>query len=293
MSGLHARRYGPTIPARTLRVLAADGCVLNVHVLREAKSDSVLPMVFIHALAMEGNMWQGVADALDNLSPQLHSAMYAIDCRGHGASDASDKSFTTTEFATDLSRVLNAVNASRAHLIGCSMGGTVALAFAGRFPLRVASLTVIDATAWYGPDAPANWENRASAALNVGMTSLVEFQLARWFSPNFLAEQPELVRQSVDIFVANRVSEYAKSCRMLGHADERAALAAYTGPAAIVVGEEDYATPLTMAQDIAARLSGATLTVIPGTRHYTPLEAPRLVAACIADVINRAEALTT
>ncbi len=245
-------------------------------------------MLFVHALAMDGNLWQGVTEALDGANPELQGALYAMDCRGHGASEAGDSSFTAKGFAQDISDVLDAVGAPRAHLIGCSMGGTVALACAGQFPARIASLTVIDATAWYGPHAPEHWEKRAVAASADGMAALVEFQLARWFSPAFLAAQPELARQAVDVFVANRVPAYVQSCRMLGQADVRSGLSAYTGPAAVVVGEEDYATPLAMAQDIASHMVNATLTVIPGTRHYTPLEAPQAVAACIAQVVNRA-----
>ncbi len=290
MTASPRRHYGPRVPPRQLRITAADGCTLNIRVLRETRSASALPMLFVHALAMDGNMWQGVAEALDDLHPELQGALYAMDCRGHGASEASDSGFTTTGFAQDISDVLDAVGATRAHLIGCSMGGTVALACAGHFPSRLASLTVIDATAWYGPDAPAHWEKRAVAASADGLSSLVEFQRARWFSPAFLVEQAELVREAVDVFACNRVPAYVQSCRMLGQADVRAGLSAYTGPAAVVVGEEDYATPLAMSQDIASRLVQASLTVIPGTRHYTPLEAPQAVAACIAQVANRAVA---
>ena len=119
--------------------------------------------------------------------------MISMDCRGHGASDAPAGTYTTDRFAQDIADVATALGAERLHLVGCSMGGTVALAFAGTYPERLASLTVIDATAWYGAEAPRNWEGRAQAALKDGMASLVEFQRARWFSPEFLADNNDLV----------------------------------------------------------------------------------------------------
>ena len=278
------RRYGPSTVARQIRTEALDGCALTVRVLREAVSDAAAPVLFIHALAMDGDMWQGVVDALTGEHPQIQGAMLGLDCRGHGLSGTSDGAFTSAQFAQDILAVLDAVKAPRAHLVGCSMGGTVALAFAGRYPERVASLTVVDSTAWYGADAPEKWEQRAKTALSEGLGALIEFQKSRWFNPKFLDEQPELVRQTVAVFLANRVAAYASSCHMLGHADERAAMTAYKGPAAIVVGEEDYATPLAMSQWMTDQLANATLTVIPGARHYTPLEAPSQVAGCIAAV---------
>lgn len=74
---------------------------------------------------------------------------------------------------------------------------------------------------------------------------------------------------------------------MLGQADERERLHRFTGPVSVVVGAEDYATPIAMGQDIADRMTDARLTVVPGTRHYTPLEAPDAIASCIADTIAR------
>lgn len=49
-------------------------------------------------------------------------------------------------------------------------------------------------------------------------------------------------------------------------------------PAAIIVGEEDYATPLAMAQALHDGIAGSTLTVLPGARHLTPLEVPDRIA---------------
>lgn len=289
MTSIALRRYrGDTAP-KNITVTAEDGCQLNIRVLREPVIEAAIPLVFVHALAMDGDMWQGVADALARTPGARDGGMYALDCRGHGASESSDSDFTTSRFARDLADVMDALGASRAHIVGCSMGGTVALAFAGQYSSRAASLTVIDTTAWYGPEAPANWEKRAQAAVANGMGSLVDFQLARWFSPAYLKQQPDLVRESVGVFTANRVLAYASTCRMLGHADERMALANYTGPVAVVVGEDDYATPLTMAEDVASRLVNSKLTVIPGTRHYTPLEAPQAIAACINEAIDRFE----
>lgn len=288
MSAISLRRYGPAVPANRLHVVASDGCEINVRILRKPTSKSAVPLVFVHALAMDGDMWHGVAEELACSGRMSEAAMYAVDCRGHGDSGTSESAFKTQRFAEDLSNVLDAIGSAQAHVIGCSMGGTVALALAGNFPDRVASLTVVDCTAWYGPEAASNWETRAQTALSGGMQALVDFQLARWFSPAFLQQEPGLVRESLAVFNANRVAAYANSCRMLGHADERQKLRNFLGPVAVVVGEEDYATPPAMAEDIASRMANAKLTVIAGTRHYTPLEAPGAVAACIEDAISRA-----
>ncbi len=50
-------------------------------------------------------------------------------------------------------------------------------------------------------------------------------------------------------------------------------------PVRIEVGEEDYATPVAMAQALHRGIAGSTLTVIPNARHLTPLECPERIAA--------------
>lgn len=66
---------------------------------------------------------------------------------------------------------------------------------------------------------------------------------------------------------------------MLGAADLRRALAGIRAPTAVLVGEEDYATPVAMAQALHQGIAGSTLTVLKNARHLTPLEQPDAVAA--------------
>jgi len=66
---------------------------------------------------------------------------------------------------------------------------------------------------------------------------------------------------------------------MLGAADLRQALGAIRVPTAVLVGEEDYATPIGMAQALHHGIQGSTLGVLKNARHLTPLEKPDEIAA--------------
>ncbi|MEO6017421.1 MAG: alpha/beta fold hydrolase [Polaromonas sp.] len=285
MSQQHILQQAPSAAQRVepvLMVVTSDGCKLALHLLRTGAKDAE-PLVLLHALAMDASMWLQVVNYLHTEGP-----IYGLDCRGHGASDKPAGPYATACFAQDVAEVLDQLGANRAHIAGCSMGGTVALAFAGRYPERVASLSVIDCTAWYGDDAATAWEGRAQRALNEGLASLIPFQQERWFSPVFCQTHPKNLASAVDVFMSNDVEAYAESCRMLGRADERQHIRLYTGPAVVVVGEADYATPVTMATEIVNRLPSAELAILDGLRHYTPIEAPERVAAWIAHAIFRA-----
>lgn len=234
-----------------------------------------------HSLAMDHAFWAPVAA---RLAP--HATVLTWDCRGHGASGKPQGPYTAEQFADDLADIFAAIGWSSAVVGGASMGGTVTLAFAGRHAGKVKGLGLFDTTAWYGPDAPQQWAERADKALAAGLGALVGFQRTRWFSDAFRDAHPDVVQACVDVFLNNDVHAYAETCRMLGAADLRQVLPAIAVPTRIVVGEEDYATPPAMAQALHAAIAGSTLTVYAGGRHLTPLETPDRIADELRSIIE-------
>jgi 3-oxoadipate enol-lactonase len=176
----------------------------------------------------------------------------------------------------------------KAVVAGSSMGGSVALAFTAGHPERVSGLAQIDTTAFYGPDAPKAWAQRAQAAKDKGLASLIDFQLTRWFGDDFKAKHPEVVQACVDTFLKNDVAAYAETCRMLGDFDLRSRLPHFKMPVGIVVGDEDYATPPAMAEEMNAAIPHSTYRVLEKARHLTPLERPDEVTEEILKVVKAA-----
>jgi 3-oxoadipate enol-lactonase len=180
------------------------------------------------------------------------------------------------------------VNWPRVTLAGCSMGACVAQAFAGGYPDRVQALALIDTTAWYGPTAPKDWRERAATAAAKGFQALSAFQATRWVSDAFREAHPQLVRANLDVFLANDIDCYTATCEMLGDADLRHYQSAMRMPTSVIVGEEDYATPVAMSEQIQQALPDATLSVLPNVRHLTPIECPVAIAEKILALIERA-----
>ncbi len=73
-------------------------------------------------------------------------------------------------------------------------------------------------------------------------------------------------------------------------ADLTAALPRLKMPVRIVVGEEDYATPVAMAETLNRGIAGSTLAVIPNARHLTPLECPERIVAELQKLLEMAPA---
>lgn len=239
-------------------------------------------MALIHSLALDSTIWDGVVRRLDERAEIL-----AYDCRGHGGSQRQAIPFTTELFARDLGELLDHVGWPEALIAGCSMGGCVAQAFAAQNPSRVSALALIDTTAWYGNDASKTWRQRAASAQSEGLAALVDFQIRRWFSDSFRLKHPERVQAVTRVFLANDVNCYASSCMLLGRADLRSALPHLRLPSAIIVGEEDYATPIRAAQELHKSIAESTLTILPKARHLTPIECPEQIASELLTLSKR------
>jgi len=261
---------------------SSDGSAIAFTLHRAPKAGAPR-LALIHSLALDRSVWDGVVKRLSG-----EAELLTYDCRGHGRSDRRATAFTAELFARDLAELLDHVGWPGAAFGGCSMGGCVAMALAGLFPEKVRGLGLIDTTAWYGEQAPAQWRARAADARAKGLPALVDFQVERWFGDAFRREHPDLVARAAEIFVANDFDCYAASCALLGDADLRAYLPGVQAPVSIMVGEEDYATPIEMSRRLHEAIPQSTLTVLPGARHLTPVECPDQVSEQLLDVLRRA-----
>ena len=269
-------------PVTIANARAQDGCQLFYRIYPQPGRPR---LVLIHSLALDTSIWDAV---VQELAQDFEILVY--DCRGHGQSDRRSGPYTTSLFADDLAAILDHANWLAACVAGCSMGGCVTQAFAAAYPGRAQALGLIDTTAWYGPTAAADWGQRAANAAESGFAGMVAFQVTRWFSDNFRAANPDLVNALSRVFLANDMACYQASCAMMGELDLRAALPSLRMPVSISVGEEDYATPLSMSQALHDAIHASTLHVIRGGRHITPVQCPKDVATHLRDLSRRVDA---
>ena len=232
-------------------------------------------VVLLHSLALDHTVWRDLAA---ELSSDLR--LFLVDLPGHGASRdvAADSIETMADLVADALR--DALDGA-AVVVGLSLGGCVAQAVAARHRDLVRALVLADTTAWYGPSAQASWADRADRAATEGLASLAEFQLARWFTAEYRQAHPEACARLLALFGANDVERYRDTCRAMGAMDLRAELHRISAPTAVLVGDQDEATPLAMAVELRDGIKGATLQVIPDCKHLSAIERPDVLVAAI------------
>ena len=90
------------------------------------------PLILLHGNGEDSDYFRGQMEAF---SEQYH--VYALDTRGHGKTPRGERPFTIRQFAEDLLGFMEVHEIERAHLLGFSDGGNVAMIFAISHPDRV------------------------------------------------------------------------------------------------------------------------------------------------------------
>lgn len=176
------------------RIQGANGLELN---LLEWSTGGV-PLVLLHGLGNEAHLWD---DFIPCVAP--HYRVLALDQRGHGDSDWDPEvRYDAESMADDLEAVLDATNIDRLVLVGFSMGGRVAMTFAGRHPERLAGLVIID----IGPEVDARGVLRISGEMSENrapvFSSIQEY--VAMLSMNYPAGQPDALKRMAEFGLRRR-----------------------------------------------------------------------------------------
>ena len=103
-------------------------------------NEAAPPLILIHGGLDHCRNWDAIAREL-----QPHFHVVAPDLRGHGDSEwARGSSYSLADHVYDLARLMRFAGLQDAVLVGHSMGGMVALAYAGTYPAQVSRLGVLD-----------------------------------------------------------------------------------------------------------------------------------------------------
>ena len=90
------------------------------------------PLILLHGNGENCDYFNG---QIDEFAQYFH--VYALDTRGHGKTLRGNSPFTIRQFADDLLGFMDAHQIMKAHLLGFSDGGNIAIIFAMRYPERV------------------------------------------------------------------------------------------------------------------------------------------------------------
>ncbi len=208
------------------------------------------------------------------------------DCRGMWQSDHPVGPYTMEQHADDLASLLDALQVERAHIGGISYGGEISMVFALRYPERTCSLIVADAVSHVDPWLRAVVENWIAAARTRDPRAVFHATVPWNFSPRFIQAHPDLMAQALERYARLDYDAFIRLCECFLNLNIYDQLGAIAVPCAVMVGELDILKGRMYAEEIAHRIRGAELYVIPNAGHATCWEQPHIFNAMMIGFLS-------
>lgn len=240
-------------------------------------------VVLIHGVGLNKEMWGGQIVGLAS-----RYRVVAYDMLGHGASQNPPPESSLESYAQQLAELLDHLGIERASVIGFSMGGLVARAFALVHPERLDGLVILNSVFNRSEEQRAGVMARTLQAAELGPDANADGALARWFSHEYRAANPAQIEAIRLTLAANNPQGYLTTYQLFATQDLYGsdALGRIQVPTLVATGELDPGSTPEMARQLAARIPGASARVLAEQRHMMPVESPRMVNQMLLEFLD-------
>jgi pimeloyl-ACP methyl ester carboxylesterase len=259
---------------------------LALHLLEWGSPDHPA-LCFLHGGSAHAHWFDGVAPAF---ADRYH--VISLDQRGHGESPwPRPAAYSTQDFAGDLVALMDALGWARAVIVGHSMGGHNAMAFAAWHPERVRGLVIVDSRPSIPEERLGRLRKRGWRALSLHPTleaAVAAFRLL----PRETVADPALLAHLARAGVVQRDGGWQyrfdpEANRERRPVDTLNLLPRIAAPSLIVRGEWSPVLPRDLAEQMRATIPRSTLIEIAGVYHHLVLDRPEAFVRVLDDFLRR------
>ena len=236
-------------------------------------------VVFSNSLMTDLSMWDEQAAALGDSFRVLR-----YDHRGHGGTEATAPPYSFDVLTADVVALFDALGIKKAHFVGLSMGGMTAVALAERHPERLDRVIPCDCGPASTPQSAQQWAERIALAKEKGMEALVEPTVGRWFVPEFLSSNKQIVDKVRAMIRTTSVNGFIGCALALSDFDLKPGLANIKNPMQFLCGAKDASLGGTKA--LNASVPGSALIEIEGAGHISNMENPSAFTRAVREFLR-------
>lgn len=244
-------------------------------VIAGAEAGEGLPVIFLHAGVCDHRMWHAQMEAV--AAAGFHAVAY--DRRGYGETTSPDEAFNHLE---DLEAVLDALDIHAAILVGCSMGGGLAIDFALANPGRTIGLVLVGTSITGASSFVSDLEQplvmaEEDAEERGDLEMLNKVQAHAWLDgPRSASGRVWGAARDLFLDMNGKVMAKPRLTKEEPRPPAIDRLASINAPALLIVGDLDFTYILQRHEDASEVLPNAFAVVLEGTAHIPNLERPDL-----------------
>ncbi len=242
---------------------------LKIHYIDENPSGSPA-VLLLHGLGANGSSWQ-------LQFPDLVRAGYRVlapDARGFGQSTYPGGEHRVRHMAADMLALLEALQTGPAHVVGISMGGTLALQMACDAPQSIRKLVLVNTFARLRPGTLQGYLHFATRFVlihTIGLHTQAE-AVAKYLFPG--PGKDELRRLLVEQIMQSDPRGYRVTMRALGLFDVLNRLGQINLPTMVISGQYDQSIPIKNQMQLVRGIPGVKHRVIPDAGHAVIVDQP-------------------
>jgi pimeloyl-ACP methyl ester carboxylesterase len=243
----------------------------GVRLAHEDTREGSWPILFIHGWGCDHSFFAPQVEFF-----RTRHRVVAVDLRGHGSSDAPQQDYTVAGFAEDLAWLCTELNLSKPVLVGHSMGGTIALEFAARYPELLTAAVLIDSVILPPPAFVEAWRPFAEALKEPGYVAILKQAVSSLFLPT-----DDSVRKADIVTLIAKTPQHVLASAFCHHITEYDATTAASGCRAPLayIGSEVAMADLHRFRTLYPQLITAQTL---GSGHFSTLGVPDQINAMLA-----------
>ncbi|HTR29671.1 MAG TPA: alpha/beta hydrolase [Puia sp.] len=262
----------------TADTLSVNGGSLFVH--KEGQGEAI---VFMHGFGLDHRMWENQVAVFSR-----NFVVITYDLRGFGRSAPPENDVPYSHEADYLS-LIRYFDIRRAHLVGLSLGGRMALRCALTCPDAVSSLVLLD-SALDGYKWSAAWQTEWQQMVDAGKNGSMSAVRALWSNHSLFtrANQRPALRDRLRLMIDGYPGWHMihKDPAIVPKPPAIQRLCDIKVPALVVSGEYDIPDFLEIADRLAADIPAARRLVAPEAGHMVNMEAPEFINGAILEFLS-------
>jgi pimeloyl-ACP methyl ester carboxylesterase len=228
-----------------------------------------LPVVFLHSFAGDTSHWSAQLAHLRKTRRAI-----AIDLRGHGKSDApANGDYSVEAMVGDVDAVVNNLGLTRFVLVGHSMGGSTAIAYAAAHPDKVAGLVLASAAG----KVPGDQAEKIIAAMTADFDKIY----GDYWNKLLVGAKPDVLQKLNAGKSAMKPEAALAIIKAIFAFDPVAALNKYPGPKLAIVTPQNN-TPA----DLHVLVKNLPHKEIIGTSHWLHMDKPEEFNVILDEFLN-------
>ena len=245
------------------------------------KKEQSIPIVFIHGVGLTHEIWQPQLDFFKEY------CTLSYDILGHGKTRLEKKEISFDDFSDQLIKLIDELKIEKIHLVGFSIGSLIARNFATKFNNRLQSLILLGSIYKRSEEQQRIVNERFNQAKKE--LKLSKQALTRWFTDEYLENNPNTYEKIVSILSANNMENFLKVYELFVVHKNDEDFEKIKAKTLIMTGEFDVGSTVKMSEELNKIIKDRRMKIINNGKHLCGIECADDVNLTIKDFIEKNE----